>query len=162
MKVAGLGTGIMGAVMARNLLRAGHDVTVWNRTPEPAAAVGREGAAVADSPREAAAEARTVLTVLADWNAVESVMTGPERALRGMDDDAIWLQLSTVGIPRPSLFLETIACGPVDSGYAAQGQGDGGRRLPDELPSETRGEGRQPSSRRPRVAVSSCRRCERL
>ena len=51
MKVAGLGTGIMGAVMARNLLRAGHDVTVWNRTPEPAAAVGREGAAVADSPR---------------------------------------------------------------------------------------------------------------
>jgi 3-hydroxyisobutyrate dehydrogenase len=64
--------------MARNLLREGHEVTVWNRTPGPAQDLGPEGATVAGSPREAVAGARAVLTVLANWDAVESVMTGPE------------------------------------------------------------------------------------
>lgn len=51
--VAVLGTGIMGAAMARNLLKAGMEVRVWNRSPEKAAPLAADGAMVAESPVEA-------------------------------------------------------------------------------------------------------------
>ena len=50
LRVALLGTGIMGAAMARNLLKAGHQVTVWNRTPERAQALAADGARFAADP----------------------------------------------------------------------------------------------------------------
>jgi 3-hydroxyisobutyrate dehydrogenase len=93
--VAVLGTGIMGAPMARNIAKAGHDVTVWNRTREKAERV--EGARVADSPADAVEQADLVVTMLADGDAVENVMSGGG-ALEAMRDDAVWLQMSTVGI----------------------------------------------------------------
>lgn len=74
--VAVLGTGIMGAAMARRLLQADHDVRVWNRTREKAEPLGDDGATVADSPEEAVRGADVVLTVLADADSVESVMRG--------------------------------------------------------------------------------------
>jgi 3-hydroxyisobutyrate dehydrogenase len=89
MRVAVLGTGIMGSAMARNIARAGHDVVVWNRTREKAEATGLE---VANTPRDAARGANAVVTMLP---AAEIV----EEAVREVDfGDALWLQTSTVGL----------------------------------------------------------------
>src|SRR5919202_6917287 len=95
--VAVLGTGIMGAGMARNLLAAGMEVRVWNRTREKAEPLADDGAKVADDPAEAAEGADFVLTMLADADAVaEAVEEGG--ALSALPDDGVWLQTSTVGI----------------------------------------------------------------
>ena len=96
-RIAVLGTGIMGGPMARNLARAGHAVTVWNRTEEKARAFERDGAHVALSPEAAVAGAEIVLTMLADAQAVESTMLDGG-ALAAMDDGALWIQTSTVGV----------------------------------------------------------------
>ena len=66
MKVAFIGLGNMGSHMARHLMRAGHDVTVWNRTLSKAEELRAQGAKVAKSPGEAAKEAEAVITMLAD------------------------------------------------------------------------------------------------
>jgi 3-hydroxyisobutyrate dehydrogenase len=95
--VAILGTGIMGAPMARNLAEAGMSVRAWNRSREKAEALAEHGVAVADSPAEAVAGADVVVTVLADGHAVESVVTDGG-ALAAMGDDAVWSQMSTVGL----------------------------------------------------------------
>jgi len=94
-KVAVLGTGIMGAGMARSLLRAGLDVTVWNRDGRRAAPLASDGAVVAPDPSSAVAGADVVLTMLFDGAAVTEVMTG---ALPAVDGRAVWVQSSTVGI----------------------------------------------------------------
>jgi 3-hydroxyisobutyrate dehydrogenase len=94
-RVALLGTGIMGAPMGRNLLKAGLDVTVWNRSTDKARPLSDDGAEVADKASDAVANADFVLTMLADGPAVESVMSEAASAVR---DDAVWLQMSTVGI----------------------------------------------------------------
>ena len=96
-KVAFLGTGIMGAPMARNCAAAGLDVRAWNRTPEKARALAEHGVTPVDSPADAVRGADAVVTMLTDGAAVEDVMAG-QGALAAMDDDAVWLQMSTVGI----------------------------------------------------------------
>jgi len=96
--VALLGTGIMGTGMGVNLRRAGHDVRAWNRTAERAAAVSEEGAQLVQTPREAAAGADVVVTMLADADAVEHVMCGDDGGLFAMREDAVWAQMSTVGL----------------------------------------------------------------
>jgi 3-hydroxyisobutyrate dehydrogenase len=96
--VAVLGAGIMGGAIARNLLRAGLSVTVWNRTRARAEPLGHEGARIAETPAGAAAEAEVVLTMLTDWDAVESTMTGSGGALAAMHEGSIWLQMSTIGL----------------------------------------------------------------
>ena len=95
--VAVLGTGIMGAAMARNLLAAGMEVRVWNRTREKAEPLADDGATVADSPAEAAEGADFVLTMLADADTVAEAVEGGG-ALSTLADDGVWLQASTVGI----------------------------------------------------------------
>jgi 3-hydroxyisobutyrate dehydrogenase len=90
MRVAVLGTGIMGAPMARNLARAGHDVRAWNRSRDKAEGLG---ATVADSPAQAADGAEVVITMLADGAVVESVMDGVH-----LTGDQVWWQASTVGV----------------------------------------------------------------
>jgi 3-hydroxyisobutyrate dehydrogenase len=95
--IAVLGTGIMGAGMARNLLAAGMEVRAWNRTREKAEPLADDGAKVADSPAEAAEGADFVLTMLSDADAVaEAVDEGG--ALSALADGGVWLQMSTVGI----------------------------------------------------------------
>ncbi|MDX6658280.1 MAG: 3-hydroxyisobutyrate dehydrogenase [Solirubrobacteraceae bacterium] len=93
MKIAVLGTGIMGAPMARNLAAAGHEVTAWNRTPQKAD--GIEDVRAVRSPAEAVPGTDAVLTMLADGAAVEDVMG---KALDAVPQDAVWWQCSTVGI----------------------------------------------------------------
>jgi 3-hydroxyisobutyrate dehydrogenase len=90
--VAVLGTGIMGAPMARNLLAAGFPVRVWNRSAEKTAPLGAAGAVVGASPEEAADGAQIVLTMLTD---ADAVLETASAALGGAD---VWIQASTVGI----------------------------------------------------------------
>jgi 3-hydroxyisobutyrate dehydrogenase len=95
--IAILGTGIMGLPMARNLLAGGFEVRAWNRTRSRAEPLVQDGGKVADSPAEAVHGAELVITMLAEGDAVASTMEDGG-ALRAMADDALWLQMSTVGI----------------------------------------------------------------
>ncbi len=74
-RVAVLGTGIMGAGMARSLLRSGMDVTVWNRSPGRAAPLAADGSQVAGTAAEAVAGVDAVVTMLWDGASVAEVMT---------------------------------------------------------------------------------------
>jgi 3-hydroxyisobutyrate dehydrogenase len=93
MRVTVLGTGIMGAGMARSLLRAGHQVTVWNRTAAKAAPLAADGATVADTAAGAVTGAEVVVVMLFDADAVLAVLDGAGPAA----PDAVWLQTSTIG-----------------------------------------------------------------
>ncbi|GAB2852607.1 NAD(P)-dependent oxidoreductase [Actinocorallia aurea] len=95
MDVAVLGTGIMGEPIARNLLKAGHRVRVWNRTKEKTDALAREGAYAAPTPPEAVAGAEVVFTVLYDGDAALDVM---RQAAPGLRPGALWVQSSTASI----------------------------------------------------------------
>ncbi|MFP5311337.1 MAG: NAD(P)-dependent oxidoreductase, partial [Actinomycetes bacterium] len=95
MKIAVLGTGIMGAAMARNLLRAGHDVSVWNRDVAKAEPLAAEGARRAADPADAVAGAAVILTMLYDAAAVQQVMGS---AAPGVKAGAAWVQSTTVGV----------------------------------------------------------------
>lgn len=93
--VSVLGTGIMGAAMARNVARAGHEVRAWNRTREKAEPLAADGIRVTDTPTEAVEGADVVLTMLYDGNAVLEVMREAAPALR---TGAVWAQCTTAGI----------------------------------------------------------------
>ncbi|MBV9013530.1 MAG: NAD(P)-dependent oxidoreductase [Pseudonocardiales bacterium] len=93
--VAVLGTGIMGAGMARSLVRAGLDVTVWNRSADKARPLADEGAKVAADAPGAVSGADVIVTMLFDGDAVAEVMG---RALEATRQDAVWAQTSTVGL----------------------------------------------------------------
>jgi 3-hydroxyisobutyrate dehydrogenase len=97
-EIAVLGTGIMGAAMARNLLSAGMEVRVWNRSREKAGPLADGGATVADSPAEAADGAGFVITMLADADAVAEAAGGEDGALSTLPEAGVWLQTSTVGL----------------------------------------------------------------
>jgi 3-hydroxyisobutyrate dehydrogenase len=96
--VAVLGMGTMGTPIARNLLRAGFELRVWNRTPAKAEALAAEGASYAPQPSVAVRGADVLITMLADGAAVEHVMTGPEGALAALSPGAVWIQMSTIGV----------------------------------------------------------------
>jgi len=93
--VAVLGTGIMGAAMARNLLRAGVRVRAWNRSPEKAEPLAQDGAEVADTPAGAADDADFLLTMLSDAGAIEEAVG--DGTLPALAEGGVWLQMSTVG-----------------------------------------------------------------
>ncbi|MBI0538213.1 NAD(P)-dependent oxidoreductase [Roseomonas sp. KE2513] len=76
MRIAFLGLGLMGAPMVGNLLAAGHALTVWNRSPDKAAALVQAGAAAAASPAEAVTGAELVITMLENGQVVEAVLFG--------------------------------------------------------------------------------------
>lgn len=78
LRVAFCGLGLMGAPMVKRLLAAGHQVTVWNRSPAKAAPLQAIGAQVAATPAEAARGADAVLMCVYDAAAVEAVVFGPE------------------------------------------------------------------------------------
>ena len=93
--VAFLGAGsTMGLPMARNLARAGIDVSAWNRTPEKAQPLTDDGVRVCQSPREAAENADVIITMLANGDAV---LASIEDVLPAAGEDTIWLQMSTIG-----------------------------------------------------------------
>ena len=95
-RVAFLGLGAMGAPMARRILAAGFPLTVWNRNPERGRAFSEAGATPAPSPREAAASADVVCTMLSDPAALEAVAEGPDGLVAGLSSGKVWLDFSTV------------------------------------------------------------------
>lgn len=98
MRIGFLGLGTMGAPLANNLRRAGHLVTVWNRTPAKAEPLVKKGARPAASPRECAAGQDLVFTCLADEAAISAVLEGPEGALSAMKPGDLLVDTSTAGV----------------------------------------------------------------
>ncbi|MEJ3659104.1 NAD(P)-dependent oxidoreductase [Actinomycetes bacterium KLBMP 9759] len=93
--VALLGTGIMGAGMGRNILAAGHELRVWNRTTEKARPLAEAGAVLAADPADAVRDADVVITMLGDAGHVLAVM---EQAAGGLAAGQVWAQMTTAGI----------------------------------------------------------------
>lgn len=88
----------MGAGIARNLLRAGHEVSVYNRTREKAEALKGDGARVANSPAEAAQDCEAVLSMLADDAAVAGMTLGGDGIAAGLAPGAAHISQSTISV----------------------------------------------------------------
>ena len=91
-----VGLGAMGLPMARNLLKAGYEVRVFNRTASRAEGLASHGAKVLSSPRIIAEQTPIVLSILADDAALEAVALGPNGILTGLVKDGIHVDMSTV------------------------------------------------------------------
>ena len=98
MKIAFLGLGNMGSPMAQNLIRAGHEVTVWNRTPGKADAMKSEGAKTGQSPAEASENAEIAISMLADDDAVRSAVLGDESLAEALPKGALHVSMSTISV----------------------------------------------------------------
>ena len=98
LRVAFLGTGIMGSGMARNAAKAGLQVVAWNRTRATAEPLADAGIRVCDTADEAVKAADVVVTMFSAGPAVEAVMLGDGGALSAMKSDAVWAQTSTVAV----------------------------------------------------------------
>ncbi|MFK9002987.1 NAD(P)-dependent oxidoreductase [Pseudomonas pergaminensis] len=95
LKIAVLGTGLMGCGMAMNIAKSGHHTTAWNRTKSKTAPLSEFDISIAPDPASAVSEADIVVTMLIDAQAVKEVMN---TALPALKKSAIWLQCSTVGL----------------------------------------------------------------
>ena len=95
-RIAYLGLGIMGRGMASNLVKAGFDVTVWNRTRERCRPLVEQGARQADTPAEAVMDAEVILYCLSHDAAVEQVVFGEDGIMDGISEGQIAVDMSTV------------------------------------------------------------------
>jgi 3-hydroxyisobutyrate dehydrogenase-like beta-hydroxyacid dehydrogenase len=98
MKIAFIGLGNMGSHMARNLLRAKHDLTVWNRTPAKAEELRADNAKVAKSVAEAVHEAEIAVTMLADDHAVAAAVLGPGGIAENLPPGGTHVSMSTISV----------------------------------------------------------------
>lgn len=96
MKVGIAGIGRMGAAIAERLLKHGHEVTVWNRTPAKAQALAQHGARVAATPAQLAASADIVLSILTDARAIAAAYDGSDGLLSGDVAGKLFVEMSTV------------------------------------------------------------------
>src|SRR4051794_17987465 len=97
-RVAVLGLGIMGSGMARQALAAGFPLTVFNRTAHRAADLIKDGAILAHSAKEAAANAEIVISMVADDNASRAMWLGDSGALAGAARGSVLLESSTLSV----------------------------------------------------------------
>jgi 3-hydroxyisobutyrate dehydrogenase-like beta-hydroxyacid dehydrogenase len=104
MRVAFLGLGIMGQAMATNLVKAGHEVTVWNRTPGKMV----EGAGIAPNPAAAAQGAEVVWLCVADTAAVEKILFGPDGVDQSLAEGVIIADSSTISPSATVKFAERV------------------------------------------------------
>ena len=95
-RVGFIGLGIMGKPMAKNLMDAGYDLTVHNRSPQKAQELGEQGATVAESPRGVAHDSDIVVTMLPDSPQVREVVTGEEGVLEGINEGSLLIDTSTI------------------------------------------------------------------
>jgi 3-hydroxyisobutyrate dehydrogenase-like beta-hydroxyacid dehydrogenase len=99
-KIGFIGLGLMGRPMSLNLLKAGHSVTVWNRTASRASEVVAAGATLAKTPREVAAASEILFTIVSDPPALEEILWGHEGkedgALGGLKSGSIYVDSSTI------------------------------------------------------------------
>jgi 3-hydroxyisobutyrate dehydrogenase-like beta-hydroxyacid dehydrogenase len=104
MRVAFLGLGIMGQAMATNLVKAGHDVTVWNRTPGKIV----EGAGIAQTPAAAAQDAEVVWLCVSDTAAVEQTLFGADGVEPSLAEGVIIADSSTISPSSTAKFAERV------------------------------------------------------
>jgi 3-hydroxyisobutyrate dehydrogenase-like beta-hydroxyacid dehydrogenase len=104
MRVAFLGLGIMGQAMATNLVKAGHEVTVWNRTPGKLV----EGAGIAPTPAAAAQGAEVIWMCVSDTAAVEKILFGPEGIEQSLAEGMIIADSSTISPSATVKFAERV------------------------------------------------------
>jgi 3-hydroxyisobutyrate dehydrogenase len=112
MRVGVAGLGIMGSGMAANLLAAGHEVTVWNRTParaEPLAALGATVAGESAGPAAMAAVVDVVLVCVSDTPDVEAVLFGPGGVAEGIRSGSLVIDASTVSPEATRSFAARLA-----------------------------------------------------
>jgi 3-hydroxyisobutyrate dehydrogenase-like beta-hydroxyacid dehydrogenase len=98
MKIGFMGLGNMGSAMATQLIKAGHALTLYNRTRSRAEKLQALGASVADTPGEAAAGQDALITMLADDEALEDVIFGPGNALESLPAGAVHVSMSTISV----------------------------------------------------------------
>ena len=103
-----VGLGIMGAGMARNLLAAGHDVTVWNRTTSRSEPLAAEGAKVAGSAADVAEAHDIVMVCVSDTPDVEAVVFGPDGVAGGLRPGALIIDHSTISPVATKAFATAI------------------------------------------------------
>ena len=96
MKVGFIGLGIMGKPMSRNLIKAGHQVVVYDIGPESVAAIVASGASAGKSAKDVAARSDITITMVPDGPEVEAAVLGPEGALEGAKAGAIFLDMSSI------------------------------------------------------------------
>ena len=139
MKVAFVGIGKMGLPMAGNVLRAGHELTVFNRTASRCDPLRDDGATVATSAAEAVRGAEVLVTMVADGPRSSDQLEGDEGFLADAPDGLVWLEMSTIGPTAARRFAARAADAgvemldaPVSGAIAvaeAAGAGVDGRRL---------------------------------
>ncbi len=95
-KVGFIGTGIMGGPMAQNLMEAGHELVLYNRTIEKAEEIAGDGATVAGSPREVAESCDLIVLMLPDSPQVEEVVEGEDGVLEGIREGSLVVDMSTI------------------------------------------------------------------
>ncbi|CAM6095592.1 unnamed protein product [Calypogeia fissa] len=103
-----LGLGIMGFAMARNLIKAGYSVTVWNRSPRKCDILVGEGAKAASSPQETAAACDITFVMLADPAAAVAVALGEDGAVKGLGPNKGYVDVSTVDAETSKLIAEGV------------------------------------------------------
>lgn len=115
--IAVLGTGLMGAPMARNLLKAGYPVTVWNRTGHKALALEADGARPAPHPGAAVDGASIIISMVSDGRAVSALINDPQLQA-SLSKGTIWLDMSSI-MPREArrhaATLHRLGCGHLDA-----------------------------------------------
>ena len=108
-RVGFVGTGIMGAPMARNALKAGFSVTVANRTPARAEPLAKDGATVVKTPREVAERSDIVVTMVPNTPDVEAAVFGPDGVAAGARDGLLLIDMSTISPAGTREFAERAA-----------------------------------------------------
>jgi len=98
MRIGFLGLGNMGAAIAANLVRAAHEVAIWNRSAKRARPLVDLGATLASSPKAAASGRDVVFTMLADDAALDSVMAGANGLVAGLKPGALHVSMSTIAV----------------------------------------------------------------
>jgi 3-hydroxyisobutyrate dehydrogenase len=96
MRIGIAGVGKMGAAIAQRLIEVGHDLMVWNRTPDKVSPLVSAGAKGAGSPAALARDAETIITILTDAAAIDAVYGGPAGLLAGDVTGKLFIEMSTV------------------------------------------------------------------
>ena len=104
-----IGTGIMGAPMARNLAKAGFDVIAYNRTPARAQALQPDGVTVADSVAQVGQQAAVVITMVPDTPDVLAVVEGGGGLANAMAEGSVLIDMSTISPAETRALAERLA-----------------------------------------------------
>lgn len=108
MQIGIAGLGKMGSAIAQRLIEVGHDLTVWNRSPEKAQPLANAGAKVATNPADVARNAQTVITILSDAAAIDAVYGGPAGLLAGDVTGKLFIEMSTVAPATETALAEKV------------------------------------------------------